>query len=111
MESKLLRIKLKPGSEEKVRSLIARMKADIESVKSEMDQLGYYWDSVFMGDVGDCTYLYIVGKSQDWSKKAQGVTQPTTFRTYYEEFKADCWDESDQLDHIWCPNGTMEFDA
>ena len=68
MQSKLLKIKLNPNSRSHLNTLISYMRENIEFPKSEMDQKGYFWDSVFFEKVDKFEYIYIVIKSDDFSK-------------------------------------------
>ena len=115
MESKLLKIKLNPNSRSHLDSLISYMRENIEFPKSEMEQKGYFWDSVFY-EKRDCfEYIYIVIKSTDFSKimmdESELVISP--FRDVYEKFRSQCWAAEPYLDFepIFCFNSSLNFSS
>lgn len=100
MESKLLKIQLNQGSRNNIEQLIWYIPENIEFPKSEMDQKGYYWDSVFYEINDDAKYVYIVMKSSDFSKTMVDETGllVSPFRTVYERFREECWAPEHYLD-------------
>lgn len=93
MESKLLKIELNPGSRPHLEALIQFMQDNIEFPRNEMEQKGYYWDSVFIENIEGIDYLYVVIKSNDFSsimRDEQGLIE-TPFREVYEAFRKQCW--------------------
>ncbi|MGS0680515.1 DUF6176 family protein [Shewanella sp. 125m-7] len=113
MESKLLKIKLKLGSREKLDNLICYMRENIEFPKSEMGQKGYYWDSVFYESTRDHEHIYIVIKSVDFSKIMldESALLHTPFREVYEKFRQECWvnEPYSDIDATACFNSSMQF--
>ena len=111
MEAKLLRLKLKPRSLQKVDALLQKMKKDMNFVIDEMNQLKYFWDSVFIQTIDGNDYMYIVTKSEDFSKSPRQVLKSTPFREYYEAFKKECWsDDFIFIDSVWCPNKAVQLE-
>ncbi|MBL4942280.1 MAG: hypothetical protein JKY81_11530 [Colwellia sp.] len=113
MESKLLKIKLYFNSRVQLNQLIPYMRENIEFPKSEMDQKGYFWDSVFYEKDEEFEYVYIVIKSTDFSKimldESELIVSP--FRDVYEQFRSQCWVSEPYLDlePIFCFNSSMVF--
>ena len=113
MESKLLKIKLNSNSRTKLDELILYMQENIEFPKNEMDQKGYYWDSIFYEKDSEFEYIYIVIKSNDFSKIMMdevGLIE-TPFRDVYNKFRNECWAPELYLDiePIFCFNSSMTF--
>lgn len=113
MQSKLLEIKLKPGSKPKVQELINFMKSSIEDPRDEMAQKGYFWDSVFFDIKDGQELLYIVLKSEDFSsiKIDESEIEATPFRTYYNLFRKECWapEMYNDIEDIHCFNKSLVF--
>jgi len=89
------------------------MRENIEFPKSEMDQKGYYWDSVFYEMNDTAEYMYIVIKSSNFSNiiidEADLLISP--FRVVYERFREECWAPEHYLDiePIFCFNSSLVF--
>ncbi|WP_337993082.1 hypothetical protein [Thalassomonas haliotis] len=89
------------------------MRENIEFPKSEMEQKGYFWDSVFYEKDEEYEYIYIVIKSSDFSKimmdESELVVSP--FRGVYEKFRSQCWASEPYIDiePIFCFNSTLTF--
>lgn len=115
MESKLLKIKLNPGSRSHLDSLISYMRENIEFPKNEMEQKGYFWDSVFYERDDEFEYIYIVIKSADFSKimmdESELIFSP--FRDIYEKFRSTCWSPEpyQDIEPIFCFNSSITFTA
>jgi hypothetical protein len=115
VESKLLKIKLNPNSRSHLDSLISYMRENIEFPKSEMEQKGYFWDSVFFETSDEFEYIYIVIKSADFSKimldESELIISP--FRDVYEEFRSQCWvtEPYVDLEPIFCFNSSFTFSS
>ena len=113
MESKLLRIELKPLSREKVKSLINFMVENPIYPKTEMEQKGYFWDSVFFEEINDKNYIYIVVKSDDFTTIMQDEEDliKTPFCEIYEKFRSETWlpETYKDIEEIFCFNESMVF--
>ncbi|WP_299803566.1 DUF6176 family protein [uncultured Shewanella sp.] len=113
MESKLLKIKLKLGAREKLDDLICYMRENIQYPKGEMDQKGYYWDSVFFESSAEYESVYIVIKSEDFSKIMldESTLDHTPFREVYEKFRLECWvnEPYTDIEPVICFNSSMQF--
>jgi len=113
MESKLLKIKLNPNSRTRVDELLEYMTSSVAGPKNEMSQKGYYWDSVFFGIEVDVEYLYIVLKSNDFSKIMVDESEliATPFREYYDRFRNDCWapESYEDIESLFCFNTQIEY--
>ncbi|WP_144394515.1 DUF6176 family protein [Pleionea sediminis] len=113
METKLLKILLKPRSKTRVKQLINYIKKNIDQPKFEMAQKGYFWDSVFYESDQENDYLLIVLKSSDFSNIMLDDSQlvETEFRAFYNQFRKDCWHPSGykDLEVLACFNQAMEF--
>lgn len=115
MESKLLKIKLNANSRVQLDSLISYMRENIEYPRSEMEQKGYFWDSIFYEKNEDFEYIYIVIKSADFSKimldESELIVSP--FRDVYEKFRSQCWVSEPYLDFesIFCFNSSLNFSS
>ena len=113
MESKLLKIKLKAGSRSDIDSLVAYMRTNITYPRNEMSQKGYYWDSIFVEQGDKVDFLYIVIKSEDFSKIMVDESEllSTPFRQVYDDFKAKCWlpGPYEDLEPVFCFNSAMQF--
>jgi hypothetical protein len=113
MESKLLKIGLNPGSKQKTLDLIEYMHSNTEYPRSEMAQKGYYWDSLFYDSDESGEYLYIVLKSEDFSKIMMDESElnTTPFRSVYEQFKRECWSSEHyrDIEFLHCFNTSMTF--
>lgn len=113
MEAKLLKIPLKSGVREKVDALLGYMKSNNAFPKSEMEQKGYYWDSVFYSDEQGVEYLFIVLKSNDFSRIMVDESSliETPFRQVYEDFRRECWapEPYQDLEALCCFNSDMNF--
>lgn len=113
MESKLLKIKLNSNSRVHLDQLISYMRENIEFPKNEMEQKGYFWDSVFYEKHEGFEYLYIVIKSTDFSKIMMDENELiiSPFRDVYEQFRSQCWASEPYLDFepIFCFNSSMNF--
>jgi hypothetical protein len=98
LQSKLLKIKLKKGSRPHLEKLLVYMKENYRFPLNEMEQKGYFWDSVFLDGEDQ---LYIVLKSADFSKIMENEEQliATPFREIYDNFRNDCW-SSDPYEDI-----------
>jgi hypothetical protein len=113
MQSKLLKIKLNPNSRDHLDALIAYMRENIAFPKSEMEQKGYFWDSVFFQSDDEFEYIYIVIKSADFSKimidESELIASP--FREVYEKFRTSCWAPEPYVDiePIFCFNSSLTF--
>ncbi len=113
MESKLLKIKLTPNSRAHLETLISYMRDNIDFPKSEMEQKGYFWDSVFYEETQEFEYIYIVIKSTNFSKIMidENDLIVTPFRKVYEKFRAQCWapEPYEDFEPIFCFNSSMTF--
>lgn len=113
MESKLLKINLKLGSREKLDVLICYMRENIQFPMSEMEQKGYYWDSVFFESSPEYESIYIVIKSEDFSKIMldESTLVYTPFREVYEKFRFECWanEPYTDIEPVICFNSSMQF--
>ncbi len=113
MESKLLKITMNSGSKDKVKALLNYMKSNIEFPKDEMKQKGYYWDSVFYDTDKNNEYMYILLKSEDFSKIMMDESEldETPFRKVYEIFRLECWapEHYKDIEVLSCFNCKMEF--
>ena len=113
MEAKLLKIKLNQNSRNHLEQLISYMRENIEFPKSEMEQKGYYWDSVFFESIDSTEYIYIVIKSSDFSRimKDESKLILSPFRNVYEKFREQCWSPEPYLDiePVFCFNSSLEF--
>jgi len=113
VESKLLKIKLNPNSREHLNQLISYMRENIEFPKSEMEQKGYFWDSVFFEKDEEFEYIYVVIKSTNFSEimmdESELIVSP--FRDVYEQFRTQCWVSEPYLDlePIFCFNSSITF--
>ena len=81
--------------------------------KTEMEQKGYFWDSVFFEEANDKNYIYIVVKSADFTtimKDEEGLIA-TPFREVYEKFRLETWvpDTYKDIEEIFCFNDSMVF--
>jgi len=113
MESKLLRIQLKPSSRGKVESLVKFMIENPIHPKEEMKQKGYFWDSIFLEEVNDKNFVYIVLKSENFSSimlNEKGLIE-TPFREIYEQFRKEAWmpETYTDIEEIFCFNESMVF--
>jgi len=113
MESKLLRIQLKPSSRGKVESLVKFMIENPIHPKEEMKQKGYFWDSIFLEEVNDKNFVYIVLKSENFSSimlNEKGLIE-TPFREIYEQFRIEAWmpETYTDIEEIFCFNESMVF--
>ena len=112
MQSKLFRIKLKAGSYKKLCKQVDYMKDKIDQVKFEMDQKGYYWDSVFFEIINDQEYMVVVAKSKDFSSiiRDDNAIETTPSRDVYNQFKDSCWMSApDVQEALFCFNKDMTF--
>jgi len=113
MQSKLLKIKLNPDSRGKLKDLIDYMQKNISFPKNEMAQKGYFWDSVFFDQSGEAEYLYVVLKSEDFSKIMMDESEldATPYREIYEKFRKTCWapEPYQDIEPIACFNSSMVF--
>lgn len=113
MEAKLLKIKLRANSRDQLDSLISYMRKNIEYPKKEMEQKGYFWDSVFYEKNEVFEYIYIVIKLADFSNimldESELIVSP--FRDVYEKFRSQCWASEPYLDlePIFCFNSSITF--
>ena len=114
METKLLKIAMNPGSKEKLKELLEYMKSNIHFPKNEMEQKGYYWDSVFYDCDERVEYMYVVLKSHDFSKimTDESALIETPFRAVYDKFRRECWapERYADIEPLYCFNTQMEFD-
>ena len=89
------------------------MQNNIEFAKSEMAQKGYFWDSVFFETIEATEFLYIVIKSEDFSKIMIDESElvETPFREIYETFRKSCWSPEPYTDiePIACFNNLVNF--
>jgi hypothetical protein len=110
MESKLLKVKLKPGSKTKFFELLEYMKAQPSEPYSEMAQKGYFWDSFLLDEEDN---LFMVLKSADFSSIMTDESRliETGFRTVYEEFRKLCWIEGtyQDIEELYCFNKALSF--
>jgi hypothetical protein len=89
------------------------MRENIEFPKSEMEQKGYFWDSVFYEKEDKFECIYIVIKSDDFSNimmdESELVVSP--FRDVYEKFRTTCWAPGPYIDlePIFCFNSSLTF--
>ncbi len=115
MQSKLLKIKLKPNSRAHLAVLVEYIESDIKQPEYEMQQKGYYWDSLFIESSSECDYLYMVIKSVDFSKIMvnEDVLIATEFREVYERFRSQCWvaDAYNDIEVVACFNSAMVFEV
>jgi hypothetical protein len=87
------------------------MRENIEFPKSEMEQKGYFWDSVFYEKNDEFEYIYIVIKSVDFSKimmdESKLIVSP--FRDVYEKFRSTCWASEPYVDlePVFCFNSSF----
>ena len=113
MQAKLLKIKLNAGSKSHVEALIDYMQKNPQQPLSEMQQKGYFWDSVFFDTHDQTEYLYIVIKSPDFSKIMTDESDlvATDFRAVYEKFRQQCWapEPYKDIDLICCFNQALAF--
>ena len=111
MQTKLIKIPLKPGSRAAVDKLIHYMKSSPELPFNEMNQKGYFWDSVFL----DAQFnLYIVIKSPDFSSVMLNNDDlvETDFRSMYETFRQQAWqsDAYEDIEALACFNQALTFE-
>jgi len=110
MESKLLKVKLKPNSKPHFLTLLKFMQADPAAPKNEMLQKGYFWDSFFL-DKDD--NLYMVLKSKDFTKIMLDESElvETAFRPVYERFRSQCWvaGSYEDIEALFCFNDALSF--
>jgi len=110
MESKLLKVKLKPNSRAKFFELLEYMKNHSDQPKSEMAQKGYFWDSFFIDKENN---LFMVLKSDDFSRIMTDESQliATEFRAIYEHFRKECWveDSYEDIEELFCFNDALSF--
>ena len=110
MESKLLKVKLKPNSKPHFLELLQFIKANPEAPKQEMLQKGYFWDSFFLDKDEN---LFMVLKSQDFSKIMMDESElvHTAFRPVYERFRSQCWVEGsyEDIEALFCFNDSLSF--
>jgi Family of unknown function (DUF6176) len=99
LETRCWKIKLKPGSIERVRewarTINLRMDEALEALRAE----GVVLESVFLdrNDQGDFLIGYM--KAESFDKAAQAVRK--TLRAideYHQQFKQDVWDERSELE-------------
>lgn len=113
MESRLLKIRMVSDSRARLDSLIQYMREHIDQPRSEMTQKGYFWDSVFWESGPDADYLYIVLKSQDFTRIMSDDAEliATPFRAVYDRFRATSWTSEPyvEMEPIFCFNDTMRF--
>jgi len=81
--------------------------------KNEMQQKGYFWDSVFFEEVNGKNFMYIVVKSEDFTTIMQNETDliETPFRKIYEKFRLDTWvsETYKDIEEVFCFNESMVF--
>jgi hypothetical protein len=110
MESKLLKVKLKPGSKAHFVQLVEYMQRNVNQPLSEMQQKGYFWDSFFISEDDD---LYMVLKSADFSSIMldESALIATHFRDVYEEFRQNCWvvGSYEDIESLYCFNQAISF--
>ena len=110
MESKLLKVKLKPGSKAKFFELLEYMKSQPSEPHSEMMQKRYFWDSFFLDNEDN---LFMVLKSPDFSSimTDELALIETGFRSIYERFRKDCWIEGtyQDIEELYCFNEALSF--
>lgn len=110
MESKLLKVKLRPNSKPHFFELLQFIKVNPEAPKSEMLQKGYFWDSFFLDKDEN---LFMVLKSQDFSKIMMDESEllQTAFRPVYERFRTQCWIEGsyEDIEELFCFNDSFSF--
>ncbi|EIV1777545.1 hypothetical protein MOU97_004230 [Vibrio vulnificus] len=91
------------------------MRENIEFPKSEMEQKGYFWDSVFFEKTDESEYIFIVIKSADFSKIMVDENElvATPFRDVYEKFRSQCWAPElyQDIEPIFCFNASLTFAA
>jgi len=91
------------------------MRENIQFPKSEMEQKGYFWDSVFYEKNDEFEYIYIVIKSNDFSKimmdESELIVSP--FREVYEKFRSTCWVSEPYIDiePVLCFNSSFTFSS
>ena len=110
MESKLLKVKLRPNSKPHFLALLKFMQADPAAPKNEMLQKRYFWDSFFL-DKDD--NLYMVLKSKDFTKIMLDESElvATAFRPVYERFRSQCWvaGSYEDIEELFCFNDALSF--
>lgn len=110
MQTKLLKIKLKPNSRPHLEQLIAYMVENHQYPLNEMKQKKYVWDSVFLDESDN---LYIVIKSEDFTQIMMDESEliSTPFREVYEKFRNACWSSEpySDIEPIACFNETVSF--
>lgn len=115
MQSKLLKIKLKANSRAHLAALVDYIESHTMQPKYEMQQKGYYWDSLFIESSSKCDYLYMVIKSDDFSKIMVNEDEliATEFRGVYESFRSQCWlaDGYKDIEAVACFNSAMVFEV
>lgn len=117
MEAKLGRVKIKKDKIKETKEFIHEFQGSKEDVFLEMNQKEYYWDSVFLKEEGDTPYLYTVLKFKKNARfKSTDEIKTTNFRTRYNKFITECWDEdsgfvTDMVDALWVPNRSLNWEG
>lgn len=101
METRCVRIKLKPDSLDKVRAwqheITTRKSEAIETLKNE----GVVIESVFLDEVAGEHYLIYFMKEDDLAKSQQVAKASTmAIDAYHKQFKKDCWQSVHPLEQL-----------
>lgn len=101
METRCVRIKLKPDVLDKVRAWAH----EVNACKSEAHEIlkgeTVYIESAFLDTIADEHYLIYFMKAESLAKPQQPVDQPNgSLSAYHHQFKKDCWASVHPLEQL-----------
>lgn len=101
METRCVRIKLKPGALDKVRAWAKEVNARKTEAYEILKGESVYIESAFLDEVAGEHYLIYFMKAKSLEKSQQiAVESSASLDAYHKQFKKDCWESVTPLEQL-----------
>ena len=101
MSVKCIRIKLKPGCLDQVRTWAAEINSRSDEALATLRDEGITIESAFLEIADDGEYLIYYLRSEDFDRARQVTAQSThPIDAFHRKFKDECWAERQQLETL-----------
>jgi hypothetical protein len=99
METKCVKIRLKPGSLDRVRAWAAEINRRSDEALATLRDEGVVIESAFLDSTGEGDFLIYYMRAENFDRARKVVSQSThPIDAFHKEFKEDCWDERKRLE-------------
>jgi len=99
VETACVRIRLRPGSLERVREWADELKLRPEEVLATLRDERVWVESVFLEQTGDGDFLVYYMRAEDLEAAAEVARRsPHPIDAYHAQFKRDAWESSERLE-------------